>query len=66
MRPGHILNLFFSFCLDSNAPVKSVHVKQRSEEGVDSEVLESIKARDTAFYNGKIIKLKKILMLLGL
>ena len=35
--------------LDSFAPLKSVRIKQRTEEWVDSEVLTCIKDRDKAF-----------------
>ena len=40
----------FISCLDNIAPVKSVRIKQRTEEWVDSEVLQCIKDRDNAFY----------------
>lgn len=43
----------FISTMDSIAPVKSVRIKQRTEEWVDSEVLQSIKDRDKAFYNYK-------------
>ena len=36
--------------LDTIAPVKFVRIKQRTEEWVNSEVLDCIKDRDKAFY----------------
>jgi len=45
--------------MDSIAPVMSVRIKQRTEEWVDSEVLQSIKDRDKAFYNYKRNKTKE-------
>ena len=50
--------------MDSIAPVKSVRIKQTTEEWVDSEVLQSIKDRDKAFIITKETKLKKILTIL--
>ena len=39
--------------MDSIASVKSVRIKQRTEERFESEVLQNIKDRDKAFYNYK-------------
>ena len=49
----HSFKSIFISCLDNVAPVRTVRIKQRSEEWVDSEVLECIKARDKAYHKFK-------------
>ena len=45
-------HIFLSI-LDQNAPMKRVRIKQRTEDWIDSDVLQCIKDRDAAFYTYK-------------
>jgi len=48
-------HIFLSI-LDQNAPMKRVRIKQRTDDWIDSDVLQCIKDRDAAFYTYKRYK----------